>query len=112
MSTSVKFDVDEVRSLGFAATGAAYMGIGTSFSSPVRVIQIKNLTNESMMFSFDGIKDHFPLPGFSALLLDITRNNSVEDNFFLGSQERIYVRRIGVPTLGSVYVSAFMGESD
>ena len=112
MSNSIKFDVEEVRSLGFASTGAAYMGIGTSFASPIRIIEIENLTNGTMMFSFDGVKDHFPLPGFSSLFLDIAKNGCVEDGFFLGAEERIYVKRIGIPTLGSVYVSAFKGTSD
>lgn len=112
MSRSIRLAPETVRSLAFGSIGAAYMGIGTTFIKPVRILVLQNLTDVSLMFSFDGINDHVPLPQSGYILLDATSNKAKEDGLFFAEGTRIYVKNIGSPTSGSVYVSTFYGAND
>ena len=112
MSRSIRLVPEAARSLAFGSIGAAYMGIGTSFTKPVRILMIQNLTDTALMFSFDGLVDHVPLPREGFILLDVTSNKAKEDGFFIAEGTRIYVKEIVTPTLGSVYVTTFYGYSD
>ena len=110
MSLAIKLLPETVRTLAAGAIGPAYMGIGTAFDHPVRIILVQNLTDESMMFSFDGVNDHFPLPSNGFLLLDVTTNKTERSGgFFIAEGTRLYVREIVAPTSGDVYVSVFYG---
>lgn len=109
-SLSIKLLPEPVRSLGFAAIGAGYMGIGTAFDNPIRIIMIQNLTDAILMFSFNGIDDTVPLPATGFLLLDVTTNSAVVNAFYIAQGTRIYVRNLGMaPTSGDVYVTTFYG---
>ena len=113
MSTSIRLEENDLKSIAFNATGAAYMGIGTSFESPVRRIHIENITDAKMMISFDGINDHFPMAAYGFISLDCTWNKSKKDGFFFNRGQRVYVRRMDdVPTKGALYVSTFKGDKD
>jgi len=111
MSSSIRLAVDEVRTLGFASIVAGYTGIGTRFEHPARIIFVQNLTDKLLMFSFDGVTDHFPLAPNGYLLLDITSNKTQEQGLYLAEGSRLYVREIDNPTSGSVYLTLFYGES-
>lgn len=106
---SIRFKAEPVRTIVFGAIGVAYMGVGTGVSHPVRQFFIQNLTDATLMFSFDGIHDHFPLPANGFFLDDITSNKSLSMGFFLAEGERLYVKEVGVPTTGAVYFSVFYG---
>lgn len=106
MSLGIRLRFDDVRSLGFASIGAAYMGVGTSLNQPATQIFIQNLTNETLMFSFNGIDDHFPLPKNGFFLDDITSNKTQNSGLFLSEGDRLYVKEItATPTSGTVYFS-------
>lgn len=109
MSLSIRFMAEAVRELAFGSMGASYMGIGTTLTKPVRMLYIQNLTDALLMFSFDGVEDHFPLPSNGYVILDITANKTLEQGFFLGEGQRMYVKNITSPSAGSVYVSTFYG---
>ena len=109
MSLAIRLMPEPVRSLAFGSIGAAYMGIGTTFTEPVRIIMIQNLTDTALMFSFDGIYDHVPLPREGFILLDVTANKTTDHGFFIAEGTRIYVKEIVTPTTGSVYVTTFYG---
>jgi hypothetical protein len=109
MSLAIRLAVEPVRTLAFGAIGAAYVGVGTSMTRPIRIFSIQNLTDESLMFSFDGVDDHIPLPANGFVLLDVAANRGVAQEWSLAKGTRIYVKRIGIPTSGSVYVSTFYG---
>lgn len=112
MSKSIRLLPEPVRSLAFGSIGAAYMGIGTALENPVRIVAILNLTDVSLMFSMDGVDDHFPLSANGYLLLDVSSNKTIEAGFFIGIGTRFYVKEIGNPISGSVYVSTFYGSRD
>lgn len=109
MSLAIRLMLEPVRSLAFGSIGAAYMGVGTSIEKPARVFLIQNLTDESLMFSFDGIDDHLPLPRDGYFVFDIAANKTTESGFFLGEGTRLYVKEIGTPTVGAVYFTTFYG---
>lgn len=110
MSLAIRMVPEAVRSLGFASIGAAYMGVGTSLDYPARIIVIQNLTDKEVMFSFDGIDDHIPLPTRGHLVLDISANKTLSTGFFMAEGQRLYVKHAGsAPASGNVYFSAFHG---
>ena len=110
MSVAIRFDADQVRSLNHTVIGAAYMGVGTAFDEPVRHLFLENLTDVLVMVSFDGITDHFPLPSNAFFSLDVTKNKNIENGFFIGAGQRIYVK--GAPTRGIFYVTAIRDEPE
>ena len=110
MSLALKAQFEPVRSLGFAAIGAAYVGLGTSLNFPARIIFVQNYTDATLMFSFDGVNDHFPLAGSSFLLLDLSSNKTLDTGYFIGKGERLYVKDLGAgPASGSVYFTVLYG---
>ncbi len=111
MSTkSIRLLAETVREVAAAGIGGAYAGVGTALDHPARLIFVQNLTDETVMFSFDGINDHFPLPSNGFLLTDITSNKTSTDGFFLAEGDRLYVREIVSPTTGTVYFTVFYGS--
>ena len=109
---SIRLLPDTVRSLAFGSIGAAYMGIGTGLDHPARILFIQNLTDALLMFSFDGVTDHFPLPASGYLLVDVTSNKTQSGGFFIAEGQRLYVKEISSPSTGSVYVTTFYGSLD
>lgn len=109
MSLAIRLAVEPVRSLVAASVIAGYTAVGTAMVHPIRQLVIQNLTDQAVMFSFDGINDHLPLASNSAFTDDITANKTVDQGFYLPHGTIIYVKRIGTPTTGSVYITAFYG---
>ncbi len=108
---SVRLLAEPLRSLGEASISGTYAGIGTAISNPSRVIFVQNLTDALLLFSFDGINDHFPLPANGFLVLDISSNQSHAQGFYMSQGQRLYVKTSGTPTTGSVYFTTFYGAS-
>jgi hypothetical protein len=110
MALGVKLLPETVRTLAFGSIGAAYMGIGTAFENPLRIIRFQNLTDTRLIFSFDGINDHFYLPKRGYLLLDVCANKTIETGFYIGAGTRFYVKEDSTapsPTDGLVTVTAW-----
>lgn len=107
---AIRLQPEEVRTLGFAAIGAAYVAVGTAISNPSRIFILNNLTDEDLMFSFDGVTDHIAIAGPGSFVLDITSNKGVEGGLFLARGTTIFVKEIGTPTTGAVYISTFFGD--
>lgn len=112
MSTQAKRLLFEpVKSLAFGSIGAAYMGVGTAFDKPIRLLILQNLTDALVWISFDGIEDHIPLASISYIILDVTANKTTEEGWFVAEGTRVYVKQmVGAPTGGGVYVSACYGK--
>jgi len=111
MNLAKKLLFEPARSLAFGSVGAAYMGIGTAFDKPIRLIILQNLTDEVIWLSFDGIEDHIPLASISYIILDVTANKATEEGWFIGEGTRVYAKKLsGAPSSGAVYVSACYGK--
>jgi hypothetical protein len=74
------------------------------------MIFVQNLTDTNVMFSLDGVNDHFPLPVNGFLVLDITANKTVDTGFFIAEGQRLYVKELlAAPSSGAVYFTVFYG---
>lgn len=108
---AVRLMPETVRTLAAAGVLAGYTAVGTAFLNPSRILIIQNLTDQSVMFSFDGVNDHLPLVSNGYIVIDAAANKSnvpvMTCCFAQGTI--IYAKRIGTPTTGSVYVSTFYG---
>ena len=110
MSLAIKALFEPLRSLGFASVGAAYVGVGTSLTHPARIIFIQNFTDAPLMFSFDGVNDHFPIAAESFVLIDLSSNKTLDTGYFIAKDSRLYVKELGAaPSSGSVYFTALYG---
>ncbi len=110
MTLAIRLVPETLRTIPYTtiAATAAYSGVGTSFAHPIRIILIQNLTDELMIYSFDGVNDHVALPASGFLLLDVTTNKTIMQGCFIAEGQRIYVRyESALPTSGAVYVSVF-----
>lgn len=109
---AIRLRAEPVRSIAFGSIGVAYMGVGSAIDHPASQIFIQNLTNETLMFSLDGVNDHFPLPASGFFLNDIVSNRSVGNGLFLAQGDRLYVKQIVAPTGGSVYFTVFYASEN
>ena len=110
-SFSVRVLAEPLRSLAFGSIGSTYMPIGTAFAHPIRLLYVQNLTDVAVLFSFDGIHDHWILPTEGYMILDLTANKTREQGWYISEGQIVYAKEFsGPPTQGGVYVSAFYGS--
>jgi len=112
MSTaSIRFFYEPMRSLAFGSIGAAYMSIGTAIDHPARLYELYNLTNADLLFSIDGVENHFPLAANSFKIVDIVSNKSSADGWYIGQGTSFYAKELlAAPTTGSVYLTIAYGN--
>lgn len=103
----IKLRAEACRTIAFGSIIAGYTLIDSVIINPAQVIFIQNLTDALLWFSFDGIIDHFPLAAGGFLLTDITTNKDNVQGYFLQANTGLYVKRIGTPLAGSVYLTTF-----
>lgn len=108
----IRLVVDPLQSIASGTIDASYMGIGPVWDRSARMVLINNHTNAFLLFSYDGITDHFTMLDYSSLLLTITNNDEGHEPFSLPALSRLYVKQLTVPTHGSVYVTHFRGITD
>lgn len=108
---SIRLLAEPLRTLAFGAIGPVYMGIGTALDNPCRILNIQNQTDVSILFSLDGVDDHFLLPANGFILLDVSSNEVHNGGWFISQGQRFYAKSNGfLPTSGAVYLSAFYGK--
>lgn len=114
-SLPIRIKAEPQRSISaatIAASAGVYLGIGTSFANPIRIFYLFNQTDALLQFSWDGINDTFVLPSEGFILLDITSNKTINGGgFYLAEGDRVFVKTLGTPTVGSVYLSVFYGSN-
>lgn len=109
MAYGIRIVPDTLRTVAFGAIGAGYTALGTVFLHPMRIISIKNLTNATLFFSFDGVTDHEVVENSSGIVLDFCANSVNTAGAFVGVGTTVYVKQSGVPTSGAVYLSCYYG---
>jgi hypothetical protein len=113
MNLAIRLVPEPVRTIAAGSIGVGYSLIGsTGFENPCRIFYLQNLTDATLMFSFNGVDDHFPLLSNSFLLLDITSNKTVDVGAFIAQGQPVYVKQVGVPTGGAVYLTVFYGTAE
>jgi hypothetical protein len=102
--SNARLQFEPVRSSGFAAILAGYSAVGTPTQNAAVQFLIQNFTDQSVMFSFDGVNDHFPLPSDAFFLDDISSNSVGANGLVLPAGSVLYVKQLsGAPGSGSVY---------
>ena len=107
---AIRLQAEPIRTLAFGAIVAGYTAVGGGLANPSRILVLNNLTDADLMFSFDGVTDHLAISGPGSFVLDITANQGVAGGLFLAQGTIIFVREIGNPTSGAVYISSFFGD--
>lgn len=109
MAYGIQLRADAQRSIAFGSIGASYAAIGSQFPQAMRILKVDNLTDALLQFSFTGNTDHFVVPAGSFLLVDVCTNEVQTAGFFISVGTILYVKTIGTPTSGSVYVTTIYG---
>jgi len=87
------------KSAAAAAIGATYTLITSIFSNPPVQIIIVSTLDQAVQISLNGVDDFIPVVAGATIVLDIKANNIVVPGNF-----GVYVKEIGNPTTGSIYV--------
>lgn len=107
VSQFVKFD--EVRTINYAATGAAYVAIGDPFEHVMRLVKITNNTDGDLLISTDGETDMDICPSGGFSLYDFTTNGPTGTEFVMPKGLQFYAKRSTVPTQGDLYITCVYG---
>jgi hypothetical protein len=81
--------------------------MGAPRSQPPQGLQ--NFTNAVLVYSWNGIDDHFILAPESQMILDVTSNQALGQGAYIAEGVRIYVRQDTLPSTGFTSVSALYG---
>jgi hypothetical protein len=101
----LRLQMEPIRSLDEGSIADTYAPIGGPLLHPAHLVFTQNLTAGQLMFSLDGVNDHFTLPAGGFFVMDVTTNKALGYGFFLASGTQIYVRYITSPTSGSAYIT-------
>lgn len=104
LATRGRFDT--MRSLGFASIGAGFMGVGSAFAYPIKLLKIVNLTNANLIVSYDGVNNQDIVTANGGCIYDVAANKAdPAGTFQLSVGDRVYVmEETSAPTSGNVYV--------
>ena len=89
------------QSIVAASIGATYSLIGSVFGQGVVALLIVSTLDHTVQISLDGSIDFIPIPSLATLIIDLK-----SDQVALGGWRGVYVKQIGIPTTGSLYVGA------
>ncbi len=110
---AIKLWPEPLRSLAFDDLSTSFAALGDPFANPVRIMHLQNLTDVTIIYSFDGTTDHGAVAAGSFILLDVTANKTLDQGEFIAVGTTISVALISgdtAPTEGDVYLSVFYGK--
>lgn len=90
------------KTLAAASVGAGYTIIGSGFTTPMLMVIIISTLDQAVQFSWDGVTDAFPVVAGATIIIDLK-----SDNIPLPAGYAPYVKQLGVPTTGLIYVGGF-----
>ena len=90
------------KTIAAAAISTSYAIVGSAFSSPPVMVIIVSTLDEPVQFSWDGVTDAFPVAARATIIIDFK-----SDGIALPAVLGPYVKEIGNPTSGSLYVGGF-----
>lgn len=103
--------IDAIRVLGFGAITNLYQVVGAALTEPCRIFNLTNLTNANIIFSLDGVNDHFYIPPGGFKLIDVCTNRVRDEGWFVPQGTQFYCRSDGLPfpTTGNVIIEVMHG---
>ncbi len=75
------------------------------FSSPVVMMMVVSTLDQPVQVSFDGTNNHLAVPAGSTVPVFIPLN--FKENRIVFSHVNVFVKQIGAPASGSLYICAF-----
>lgn len=110
MSLAIRLVPETLRTTAFGAIGAGYAAVGTPLAHPCSIFLIQNATDVGILWSLDGVNDHFFTPASGFILLDLTTNKTLPQGAFISQNTTVYAKRsAGAPGSGAIYVSVLYG---
>lgn len=94
-------------SSAFGAVTASYTLVGT-FDSSTCLMIITSTLDAAVQLSFDGTNDHIAVPAGNTSPCVIELN--FKTNRMIMPVTSVYVKRIGAPGAGSIFISAFSSQ--
>jgi Flp pilus assembly pilin Flp len=92
-------------SIAYSALTSSYQLIGGAlFAAPMVIIVIVSTLNDSVQWSWDGVNAAFPVIADATIIIDLK-----SDKIVLPAKYGPYVKTLGSPTSGSLYVGGFIG---
>lgn len=112
-STSVRIRYETLRSLAFSGISGTYAGVGAPFANPVRILKVTNLSDASLLISFDGINNKDVVPTQGSCVYNYGANRAdVGGQLDQSIGERVYVKQeSSAATTGSVYVTVIYASA-
>ena len=110
MSFSRVISYQTQKTIANGSIGASYTIIGSAFQHETRIFSVYNGTDALLQFSIDGVNDHFVLPTEGTIVIDLAANNQAGVATMFRAGLAVYVKQIGAPSSGSVYVSSLTGR--
>lgn len=106
--------VPETLRTNAADVDGTYRAVGSALEHPVRYLKFINLTDQTVIFSWNGVHDHFILPENGFDVIDIATNKELSSAAFVSKGTQFYVKAAGAsPTAGTkVYISVLYGYGD
>ena len=102
---------EETRELAFGAIGAGYLALGDPLGAPARSILFMNLTDVTIRFTDDPLKEGFSLPSGAGYALDISSNRESDEGFVAPRGKQYYIKAgDGLPSSGRVEMTPFTSE--
>jgi hypothetical protein len=89
-------------SLAFGSITSSYAQVKAPSTNPLLIVILVSTLDEDVQLSWDGINDHLVLRAGASVVLDFK-----SDDIVFPANFGVYVKEIGNPTEGSVYVSSF-----
>lgn len=90
------------QTIAAASIGATYTVVGSIFGRAVVMLIVLSTLDATVQLSLDGINDWMAIPAGGTLVTDEKTNGIVLEGW-----RGIYVKRIGTPASGSLYVGGF-----
>ena len=114
LASALKVRFEDLRELDFGSITSSFVGVGSSFANPVRMLKVTNTTDQDMYISFNGVDTKDMVAARSAWIYDYGSNKITPSGILEQSAgERVYVKQIGVtaPTLGAIYVTVIYAST-
>lgn len=98
-----EFDFITMKSIAAASIVAGYTLVTSIFGSGVVQLILYSSLDATVQLSLDGVRDFIPIPAGGTLIIDVKSNVGALSGAF-----GVYVKDLGNPTTGSLYVSGFV----
>lgn len=110
---AIRMEFEPLRSIdGLAIPAGTYVGgeIGTPMQHSVVQFKVDNLTDAHLLFSKDGVNDHFIVCPSGFWLSDVSSNQLTNQGLQIAKGDAFYVKQLDVPTTGKVYLTIIYAD--